>query len=265
MVVSSTFSPYFLWLPLVGAAIGLLVTVFGGGGGFFYVPILTLLFHVPTQLAAATSLAATIPTVIVGSVEHYRKGNVDLSVAAIFGVAGLLGAFLGVYVSSLASSELLRRLFGAYAIALTVPMVLTSRNRLKKTDDGVKPRQPLTPTRIALCVSFGLISGVMAGLFGTSGTASIVAGLYILGLPVTVVVGTSVAVVLFNAVSGFAGHLLVGQFDLLLLALLASGSIVGGFFGPRILARINVQTLEKVYGLLFILLVIVFGAIMLLK
>jgi uncharacterized membrane protein YfcA len=250
---------------LIGAAIGLLVTVFGGGGGFFYVPILILLFHVPTQLAAATSLAATIPTVIVGSIEHYRKGNVNLQVGVIFGVAGLVGALGGAYVSNLFSSALLQKLFGAYSLALTIPMVLTSKNRLKNLGGEAKASQPLTSPKIMLCVFFGLLSGVMAGLFGTSGTASIVAGLYILGLPVTVVVGTSVLVVLFNAVSGFVGHLIVGQFNLILVLFLGSGSVIGGFFGPRILAKINVQTLEKVYGVLFILLVIGFGIIMLLK
>ena len=255
----------FLWLPFIGAAIGLLVTVFGGGGGFFYVPILTLLFHVPTQLAAATSLAATIPTVIVGSIEHYRKGNINLQAGLIFGVAGLVGAFAGAYVSNLVSSALLQKLFGAYALVLTIPMVLTSRNRLKHLGGAAQASQPLTSPKIILCVFFGILSGIMAGLFGTSGTASIVAGLYILGLPVTVVVGTSVLVVLFNAVSGFAGHLIVGQFNLTLLLFLGSGSVIGGFFGPKILARINVQTLEKVYGILFILLVISFGIIMLVK
>ncbi len=265
MIVNLSYNPSYLWLPLIGAAIGLLVTVFGGGGGFFYVPILTLLFHVPTQLAAATSLAATIPTVIVGSIEHYRKGNVNLRIGVIFGAAGLVGALAGAYMSNLVSSALLQKLFGAYALALTVPMVLTSRNRLKNLGGEAKASQPLTSSGVILCVFFGILSGIMAGLFGTSGTASIVAGLYILGLPVTVVVGTSVLVVLFNAVSGFVGHLIVGQFDLTLLLLLGSGSVVGGFLGPRILAKINVQTLEKVYGILFILLVISFGIIMLLK
>jgi uncharacterized membrane protein YfcA len=260
-----TFNPSYLWLPIIGLAIGLLVTIFGGGGGFFYIPILTLLFNVPTQLAAATSLAATIPTVIVGSIEHYRKGNINLRVGAIFGVAGLVGALVGAYLSGLVSSALLQKLFGAYALALTIPMVLTSRNRLKNLGGEAKALPPLSSSRIILCVIFGLVSGIMAGLFGTSGTASIVAGLYILGLPVTVVVGTSVLVVLFNAVSGFAGHLIVGQFDLMLLLLLGSGSVIGGFLGPRILAKINVQTLEKVYGILFILLVISFGIIMILK
>jgi uncharacterized membrane protein YfcA len=265
MILGFTYDPSFLWLPPIGLAIGLLVTVFGGGGGFFYVPILTLLFHVPTQLAAATSLAATIPTVIVGSIEHYRKGNIDLRIGLVFGVSGLVGALLGAYVSHLVSSALLQKLFGAYAIALTIPMVLTSKNRLKDISGKAKTPQALTSSRIALCLVFGSLSGIMAGLFGTSGTASIVAGLYILGLPVTVVVGTSVLVVLFNAVSGFIGHLMVGQFNLMLLVLLGSGSVIGGFLGPRILAKINVETLEKVYGILFILLVVIFGIIMFFK
>ena len=105
----------------------------------------------------------------------------------------------------------------------------------------------------------------MAGLFGTSGTATIVAGLYILDLPVTVVVGTSVLVVLFNAVSGSAGHLVTGSFDPVLVLLLGSGAVIGAFLGPKILARINVQTLEKVYGVLFTLLVVGFGLAMILK
>ena len=118
MTITSSFVLSYLWLPLIGAAIGLLVTIFGGGGGFFYVPILTLLFHVPTQLAAATSLAATIPTVVVGSIEHYRNGNVDLRVGTIFGVAGIAGALGGTFLSNLVSSALLQKLFGAYAVQI---------------------------------------------------------------------------------------------------------------------------------------------------
>lgn len=183
----------------------------------------------------------------------------------IIGAAGLVGAFAGAYGSTFVSSVLLQKLFGAYAIALTVPMILISKYRLKNADGEARVPQSLTSSRIMLCACFGLLSGIMAGLFGTSGTASIVAGLYILGLPVTVMVGTSMLVVLFNAISGFVGHLLVGQFNLTLLLLLGSGSVIGGFLGPRILAKIKVKTLEKVYGILFILLVISLGMIMLFK
>jgi uncharacterized protein len=258
----STYDPTFLWLPVAGFAIGLLVTMFGGGGGFFYVPILTLLFRVPTQVAVTTSLVSTIPTVIVGSIEHYRKGNINVPVGIIFGIAGVVGALVGAYASSLVSSDLLQKLFGAYAILLTIPMALTSRKRFNKPGGEAEAPKSLTSSRIVMSVFFGILSGIMAGLFGTSGTATIVAGLYILDLPVTVVVGTSVLVVLFNAVSGSVGHLIEGQFDLPLVLLLGSGAVIGAFLGPRILAKINVQTLEQVYGVIFTLLVISLGLAM---
>jgi uncharacterized membrane protein YfcA len=264
-MMSSTYDPTFLWLPVVGFATGLLVTMFGGGGGFFYVPILTLLFRVPTQVAVTTSLVSTVPTVIVGSIEHYRKGNVNVQVGAIFGIAGLVGALVGAYASNLVSSALLQKLFGAYAIVLTIPMVLTSRKRFEKPSGEESASQALTGSRFAMSSFFGVISGIMAGLFGTSGTATIVAGLYILDLTVSVVVGTSVLVVLFNTVAGSVGHLFEGQFDPLLVLFLGSGAVIGAFLGPSMLARINVQALERVYGVLFILLVIGFGLAMMFK
>jgi len=265
MMISTSFDPSYLWLPLVGLVIGILVTMFGGGGGFFYVPILTLLFRVPTQIAAATSLAATIPTVAVGSLEHYRKGNINLKMGIIFGVAGLVGAFGGAYLSASISSVLLQKLFGVYAVALTIPMALTSRKRFKNQGVEKTGSVSLDSSKIILSAIFGIVSGIMAGLFGTSGTATIVAGLYILGLPVTAVVGTSVLVVLFNALSGFAGHVMVGQFNLMLFLFLGGGAVLGAFLGPKFLAKINVQTLEKVYGILFTLLVVVFGLMMFFK
>ena len=66
--------------------IGLLVSVFGGGGGFFYVPLLTLIFRCRRN-AVATSLASIIPTTILGS-RHYRQGNLDVPLGLILALAG---------------------------------------------------------------------------------------------------------------------------------------------------------------------------------
>jgi hypothetical protein len=59
--------------------------------------------------------------------------------------------------------------------------------------------------------------------------------------------------------------MIIGQFNLSLVLLLGIGSVLGAFAGPRILAKINVQTLENVYGVLFTLLVVSFGLIMFFK
>jgi len=265
MMLTPLDHPLTLLLVPIGFAIGLLVTLFGGGGGFFYVPIMTLFFRVPTQVAAATSLAATLPTVLIGSIEHYRRGNVDLRAGLTFGFSGLVGALGGSALSGFVSSVVLKKLFGVYALALIVPMILTSKSRLGKGKGRQGEQGSGTISSLLIGSGFGVLSGIMAGLFGTSGTASVVAGLYLLGLPVNLVIGTSVVVVFFNATAGFVGQLAVGHMDLFLLLLLSSGSLAGAFIGPRLLARIDVNRLEKLYGIAFILLVLVFGLAMLLK
>ena len=112
---------------------------------------------------------------------------------------------------------------------------------------------------------FGVISGMMAGLFGISGTPPVVAGLYILGLPAAVVVGTSIFVLIFNSVSGMTGYFFLGLFSTLLIVLLGGGGAVGAFVGPKILKKIDEQTIEKIYAPLLISLNIIMGLAMILK
>lgn len=60
----------FIALPIVGFLIGLIIISFGGGGGAFYVGILTAFFNIPPSVAASTSLATMIPTTATGAFSH---------------------------------------------------------------------------------------------------------------------------------------------------------------------------------------------------
>lgn len=88
-------------LPLAGLIISLFGTFLGGGGGFFFLPILTLLIGVPTQTAVITSLVATLPICIVGSLGHFHKGNIDFKVGLKFGLAGISGRLLAHQLQAL--------------------------------------------------------------------------------------------------------------------------------------------------------------------
>jgi hypothetical protein len=249
-------------LPVLGFAIGLLVSMLGGGGGIFYVPALTLLFDLPMQLAVSTSLASIIPTTAIASLSHKRSGNLDLSIGLIFGVAGITGALIGAYISSMLPSALLGKLFGLFMIAMGVPMTVRSKKTAGNTKEALPP---LTWKRGALGSSFGILSGMMCGLFGVSGTPPVIAGLYILGFPATAVVGTSAFVLLCNSISGLTGHIVLEQFDLMLILLLAGGAAIGAYIGPKILAKIRAETLERIYGPLFVSTVVVLGIVMILR
>jgi len=73
----------FISLLFFGFIAGCLVGLFGGGGGFYFVPVLSLVFQVQPQVAVATSLAAIIPTTISASISHFRQGNLDLGAGIV--------------------------------------------------------------------------------------------------------------------------------------------------------------------------------------
>ncbi len=255
---------WILLLLLTGVIVGLLVTVFGGGGGFFYVPLLTLVFQVPTQYAVATSLASIIPTAALGSAGHYRQGNLDIPLGLVFGFGGIIGALAGAVASGMIPPAILGKLFGIFMIVMSVPMLFSARKRTDAGTETAAASRPLTPGRAVEGAGFGIVSGAMAGLIGVSGTPPVIAGLYIMGLPALRVVGTSLFVLLFNAVAGLTGHLMIGQVHWELALFLAMGAATGAYLGPRYLSTIKTPAMEKFYGRFFTVLVIALGIAMIL-
>ncbi len=61
----------------VGIAAGLLSGMFGVGGGILFVPALFFVADLSQLEATATSLAAMIPVVAVGTWRQHRYGNVN--------------------------------------------------------------------------------------------------------------------------------------------------------------------------------------------
>jgi len=69
----------------------------------------------------------------------------------------------------------------------------------------------LTGTKRIIASFFGVAGGILAGVFGISGTPPVTAGLYSLGLPAILVVGTTVFVLIFNSARRYWRLLLIRQ------------------------------------------------------
>jgi len=260
-----------IFIPIFGFLIGLLVSTLGGGGGGLYVPVLTLLFGIPTQVAVATSLASVLPTTAVGAFSHYREGNVDLRIGIILGAGGVAGTLIGAYLANMIPSDMLRRFLGVFMLLMMIPMLRSFINRHKSPEEGIQKEtssknEPivLTRPRQFLASLFGVASGLLAGIFGISGTPPVSAGLYSLGLPPMTVVGTTVFVLIFNSLTGIGGYFLLGRLDITLIILLAGGAAVGAFIGPKLLKKINPQTFEKIYVPVVLTISLVMGLAMIL-
>ena len=264
MIFYSSFEPVYLLLPVIGFIIGMFGTMLGGGGGFFFLPLLTLVIGVPPHVAVATSLAATLPICVVGSLGHYRKGNVDVKAGAIFIVAGVIGAFSGAGITSLLTAKQLKVSFGVYAILIALNLIYTTWKK-KREEAGAQASEGSKTGKVGKGSFYGLSAGLIAGTFGTSGTAPVIAGLFALRLPLKLVIGTSLLVVLVNTLFAVSAHFIVGEFDLTVVWLLSSGSVIGALLGTRLISKANVEKKENKVRYIYALVMIGIGVLMMLS
>ena len=259
------FTTSYLFIPLFGFVIGLLVSMFGGGGAGLYVPLLTLLFNVPIQVAVATSLASMIPTTLLGAYAHHKQGNVNIRIGLIFGATGIIGTLMGVYFSTLIPPLILRKLFGIFAILFVFPVLFRKKKKTIEQSDKLDDLKIINLKKVSISSIFGLLSGLMSGLFGVSGGAPVAAGLYTLGFPAKIVIGTSVFVLFFNGVSGLFGHMAVGHINFTLIILLGGSAAIGALIGPRLLKRIKADVLDKWFKIILTILLLLMGLMMIIK
>lgn len=262
MIFHSSFEYSYLWLILIGFAIGLLATMLGTGGGFFFLFVLILLFEVPAQIAVATSLAATLPICIIGLFGHYRHGHIDFRIGLLFVIAGILGAILGATLTRIMTSGQLKTSFGIYLILLALHMFINNWRRNRSQAKGGDGSDGSGMKKIPKGSFYGLLAGVISGTFGTSGAAPVLAGLLAIRMPLKLVAGTSLMVVLVNTVSALGAHFLVGEIDLTLVYFLVTGAIIGAFYGPKLLAGLKTSRAEGSVRQWYAVAMIVFGIIM---
>lgn len=257
----------FLLLPFIGFLIGLLIVSLGGGGGGFYVGILTAIFDVPPAVAAATSLATIIPTTAIGSYSHWRAGNVNVRIGFIMMAGAIIGAITGSYLSTLFPASVYTKLTGALLIVMSGQMLLSDlrKRKMAASKSSGTTAVGLNTVNVTKAVIYGFLGGVMSGLVGVSGTGPVVAGLTVLGCTALQTVGTSVFVLVGISIAGFGMHLGLGNVDWSLVGRLVIGTASGAFLGTMVIRRLNKAVMEKVLPPILIAIVLIMGIVIFLK
>ncbi len=114
------------WLiAVLGAAVGFLTGLVGVGGGFLYVPVLTLLGGLAIRHAVGTSLALIVVSCTVGLITHLRHAALDLSAALLFMIPMVLGALIGTRLAPRVSQLVLRRAFAGLLVTIGLIVLVT--------------------------------------------------------------------------------------------------------------------------------------------
>ena len=222
---------YAAWLGalLVGLVLGLL----GSGGSILTVPVLVYLVGEPSKLAIAESLGIVALISLVGALPFAIRGQVSWRSVGLFGGPGIVGAYLGAYVSQFMPGALQLALF-AGVMLLAAVMMFRGGGAAGGTTDRAFWKVMLD----------GLGVGVLTGIVGVGGGFLIVPALVLLcGLSMRLAIGTSLLIIALKSISGFVKYIdVMGDagfsihWDLVLIfsAIGVVGSIVGGRVGAYV-------------------------------
>jgi uncharacterized membrane protein YfcA len=119
---------YLSIIPLLtlGFLIGILTSIMGVGGGFIMVPAMIYLLRIPTNVVVGTSLFQIIfVTAYTTVIQAATNNSVDIVLAFVLMVAGVIGAQYGVRVGQKLRGEQLRALLALLVLAVSIRLGAT--------------------------------------------------------------------------------------------------------------------------------------------
>lgn len=106
---------------MIGAAVGILAAIMGVGGGFILVPAMIYLLGMPTKVVVGTSLFQIIFVTGFTTIMHaINSQTVDMMLAFLLILGGVIGAQIGSRLSTRLKAEQLRLLLAVLVLAVAV-------------------------------------------------------------------------------------------------------------------------------------------------
>ena len=98
---------------LIGIISGI-ISGTGMGGGTILIFLLSFMLGIEQHIAQATNLIFFIPTSIVAIIVNLTDKNIDLKIASIISVAGIIGAIIGAKLAVFTDVKSLKKYFGYF-------------------------------------------------------------------------------------------------------------------------------------------------------
>lgn len=104
---------------VIGIVAGI-VSGTGMGGGTILIFLLTFMLEIEQHIAQATNLIFFIPTSIIAIIVNLKNKNIDMKLAILVSIFGILGAIIGANISIHIDVKILRKCFGAFLTVITM-------------------------------------------------------------------------------------------------------------------------------------------------
>ncbi|EFB93440.1 MAG: sulfite exporter TauE/SafE family protein [Prevotella bivia] len=251
-----------LILILAAFLAGLLGSLTGLGGGVVVIPVLTLCFGIDFHYAIGAALIASIATSSGSASAYVREGITNIRLGMFLEIATTIGAVCGAFIAIWMPTNIIAVIFG---VVMIMTAVLQQRRKVdhenvvgstmaKKlqlygsypTKEGMKSYQL---TNVAGGFSIMLSAGVLSGLLGIgSGVLKVLAMDAAMKVPFKVSTTTSNFMIGVTAVASAVVYLQRGYIDPGIAFPIIIGVLAGSMSGARLLKRMNVSVLRKIFS-----------------
>ncbi len=244
-------------LLVIGALAGIMAGMFGLGGGAIIVPALMFFLGFSQIEANGTSLAALVlPVGILGCIEYYKQGKLNLKTSGATSLGLLFGTGLGATIALGLPKEVLSVSYGLF-LAYMGWRYAAPRQWFLETRGIPAPFVPeetlVQPdsTRILLfCVGLGFLAGILGGMFGIGGGTIIVTGLVAIGFDQKLATGTSLGSLLLPVgLPGAINYYNAGQLNIQAALPILATLVLFQIVGARLTLGLSAKTVKRLFGL----------------
>ena len=254
-----------LWKAALLTVVSFLVGVFGGFVGLALGTIrlpAMLLLGMPAPIAGGTNILVSGLASLTGALRHLREGRVNKRIVLVMGVPALIGALIGGFFSDAAPEGLLILLAGMLVFWQGVEFLIMVRERTREASDaptlfgvGLEGSPGIfSPKRMSAEAAIGLGVGLLGGAVGLIlGSIRLPALVRILRVDPRIAAGTNLFIGVLMGSAGWVGHVVQGQVDYTLLALMGGAAMIGSYYGAKLTGRVRLTMLILAMGVALIL------------
>lgn len=232
---------------LVLGAVGAFVSGLVGVGGaivmiplLLYVPPLLGVAALDVKSVAAITMVQVFVAAVSGMIAHRRHRAVNVRLAAVGGAAMAVGSLAGAVASKFLAERVLLVVFAGMVTAALVVMLLP-----EPPPDVGEPAEVKEYSAPLTALTAGGV-GVAAGLVGAGGAFLLVPLLLVVvGVPIRVTIGSSLAITAIAASAGVLGKAVTGQIPLQPALVVAVGALPGAQLGAAASRRLSGVALKR--------------------